>query len=350
MKKTITAMAVAAAMAAPMAASADATVYGKVNAAVTQVEKYGADSQWGIDYSSDKGSAVGVKGSADTNLMDFSAVYKAEIGFYDMMKDDGTATQLGLRARDTWVGLSSKSMGTLRAGTIKTAYKASGGYIDPFWDTDMQGRGDLEIMSSRLHGGSGDGRGRQTNSIQYTSPKIAGANVIVDYNMAEGKKDNMGVGVHYKNGPILAFVDYVSQPEQVTAKSGVGTADVDATKIGGKYTAGDVAVALQYEIDGGAISQTDGGEANTLFFNATYNMGATALSLSYGMQDESTSNAKDDHSGFAVGAIHSIAKTTALYAAYGSVSGGDGWGDSELGAITSDDDATILSIGMQHAF
>lgn len=336
MKKSLTAIAVAAVMAAPLAANADATVYGKVNVALENSETFGTDNGWSLDYSSGKGSNVGVKGSNDTNLMDFSAVYKAEIGFSGQTGTGGTLSQ-----RDMWAGLSSNTMGTVRAGTIKSSYKASGGMIDPFWDTAAQGRGALEIMSG-LHGGTGDVAGRRTNNVQYVSPNLAGAKVIVDYTFAAGA-NNFGLGVHYKNGPILAFLDYASFGDFNTDDNGKAV-DATATKVGGKYSAGDFSAALQYEIDGGAISGIDGGKANTMFFNAAYAMGATTLSLSYGMQDESDSGNKDDHTGWAVGAVHAVAKTSAIYVAYGNLTGSDGYNAS------TNDDATIMAIGMQQAF
>ncbi|MDH5300247.1 MAG: porin [Gammaproteobacteria bacterium] len=338
MKKTLTAMAVAAVLAAPMAASADATVYGKVNAAVSQKTMFGADAAWSSDISSSKGTNVGVKGSNETELLDFSAVYKFEMG----MNADNTYAQ-----RDTWVGLSSNSLGTVRVGAMKTSYKTSGAYLDIFWDTEVQAANDLRIMSNQLHGGTGDGRGRQTNTIQYTSPTVAGATLNVDYNMIAAGSDNLGVGVHFKNGPVLAFVDYVSLPGK-----GKDGSDLTATKVGGKFTAGDVAVGVQYEIDGGAINKdaTSKAKSNTLFTNVSYTMGATTLTASYGMQDENASGAKDGHTAYVVGAMHSIAKTTALYAAYGSATGDDLWGDGMKKKAIADDTSTILTFGMQQSF
>ena len=110
-KLNLLSVAVVAALALPMAANAgDAKVYGAVHVAFQQVTVGDADATYDIDGTSSKANKIGLKGSTDSNLMDFKAVYQFEMGLHQQ-KDS-------YFQRDTWVGLSSKSMGTVRGGTM----------------------------------------------------------------------------------------------------------------------------------------------------------------------------------------------------------------------------------------
>ncbi len=335
MKRTLTTLAVAAVLTAPWTAQAAVDkVYGRIHVAVENVDTGGGGS-WELDGSANKANALGVKGAVDTNLMDMKAVYKFEMGLNmeNQPNPANTSDQdvSGLvYQRDTWLGLSSKTMGTLRAGTLITPYKQSGKMIDPLFYTTAEGRGGLGMMSANLHGGTGDGRGRSTNTLRYDSPRFAGAKFIVNYNLVPTGANNSGMAIHYKSGPLFAFVDYQS------VKSMVPGSTLSATKFGGKYTMGNFTLGGQYEIDGGAISGSKDGQANTLFLNGAYRMGATTFTVSFGMQDESATNANDDHTAYALAILHALAKTSAVYVGYGSASGGSSFnGGSSISALTA---------------
>ncbi len=342
MKKSLTALAVSAAMLAPMAVQAAVDkVYGRIHVAVENVDA-GNGGSWEVAGGPNKASALGVKGAVDTNLMDMKAVYKLELGLnmenQPDVADDTDRNVSGLfYQRDTWVGLSSKTMGTVRAGTLITPYKQSGKMIDPLFYTTAEGRGALGMMSGTLHGGTGDGRGRSTNTIRYDSPRFAGAKFIVNYNLVPTGSNNSGMAIHYKSGPLFAFVDYQSLNSLVPGSR------VSATKFGGKYTMGNFTLGGQYEIDGGAISERKDGQANTLFLNGAYKMGATTFTMSFGTRDETVANAQDNYTAWALAVLHAVAKQSAVYVGYGSASGGSSFNDGNGGI-------SALTAGMIHNF
>jgi len=311
MNKRLMTVAVAAALALPMAANAgDAKVYGKVHVSLDNL----SDSGLRIDGQSKKANSIGVKGSMDSNLHDFKVVYKIEAGM-DLESTDGFHKQ-----RDTWVGMSSKSIGTFRAGTIVTSYKGSGKMVDPLFTTTAEGRGAMGLMSD-LHGGTGDNAGRATNTMRYDSPSIGGAKIIGTYTVRPSVDDNIGVGLHYKNGPVAAFFDYIS----------FGDEELTAMKVGGKYTAGPASVALQYEIDDdGSIGTArtnkkvgTGIGGDQLFVAGTYSMGATSLIVTVGSNDENM--------GYALAAQQKLNKKAAAYLGY-AASDDSGTDDSAITA------------------
>ena len=313
MNKKLTALAVAAALAAPIAAQADGPkVYGVANLYLAKF----SDSNTELTMGSNT-SAVGVKGSMDLDH-GLKGIYKLEFQMDPSNRVAGGA----ITDRDQWLGLSSKEYGTVRIGTMSTNYKSSGKTVDPLYRTPLEGRGFLGIQS-KLHSGAGPDRGRSTNTVRYDSPRIAGAKVVANYQLNEGAGNTMGLGVHYKNGPVKAYFDYINSDIK----------SATAMKFGGGYTMGDISVGAQYEILDDALGY--GGDI--LFLNATYTMGKTAFIVSFGSQAESTSGAKDDHTGIAVAVDHKLGKKVDVYAGWGSVSGGDNY----TGATGVKDDSVV---------
>ncbi len=351
MNKKLLTIAVVTAMATPMLANAEAksAVYAKVHVAGEIIDD-GNDTSYSIAGNSSKASNVGVKGEIDTNLMDLKAIAQIEIGLDQDSNTEYTgqvSAKSGSKAgllyqRDSWVGLSSKSMGTVRMGTIKTSYKQSGTMIDPLYTTALEGRGFNQTMSSQLHGGTGNGRGRSTHTVRYDSPDMGGAKVIANYNANPTAEDNMGLGVHWKGGPAAAFLDFqlIGEDNYVTDKN--GKADTgNAVKVGGKYTAGDIMVSGQYEIDGGAISGNSDGSNDRLFLAGEYTMGATSFVATFGMAME-TDNDEDDNTAFGLAVKQKLAKKVTGYAGWGMATGGKGF--------NNDDDISAFAVGLVAGF
>ncbi len=311
MNKKLTALAVAAALATPVAAqAAGPKVYGVLNVYAAKFDNANG-GELRLDHNT---SAIGVKGSMDLDH-GLKGIYKLEFQA-DPTERGGKAYTSGgtvknaIIDRDQWLGLSSKEYGTVRVGTMSTSYKSSGKTVDPLYRTPLEGRGFLGIQS-KLHSGAGPDRGRSTNTVRYDSPRIAGAKVVANYQLNEGASNTMGLGVHYKNGPIKAHFDYINS----------GPKSATAMKFGGGYSMGDINVGVQYEI----LDEALGYGGDILFVNAAYTLGKTALILSWGSQAESTSGANDDHTGLALAVDHKLAKKTDIYAGYGTTSGGSGY-------------------------
>ena len=155
--KKILSLAIAAALVAPVAAMAEATVYGKAHMVIQNTsEDDGTDEVdvWSVD-SID--SRVGVKGSEDLGG-GLKAVYKFE---FKVNLDDGS----GLGDRNQYVGLAG-GFGTLLLGRHDTPLKMSQGKFDQFGDV----AGDIKSVIP--------GEDRVDNVIAYVSPSMDGLSFV----------------------------------------------------------------------------------------------------------------------------------------------------------------------------
>ena len=194
MNKKLVTLAVAAAMAAPVAAMADATLYGKLNVGISYMDQEDGFDGWGLSdnkaiksgwvnqgtYSDDgrnfvkvqnpfvptpQGPAnrIGVKGSEDLGN-GLKAIYQIELGF--SLSDSNNNVIVGNEAitmRNTFVGLASSQFGSVLAGRHDTPLKISTGPLDLFADTMADYNNTVGFMDVRAD-----------NAIAYISPSFSG--------------------------------------------------------------------------------------------------------------------------------------------------------------------------------
>ncbi len=214
MKKVLS-LAIAAALVAPAAAMADATLFGKAHFIIENTDttpSKGADSTdfWSVDSIH---SRVGVKGSED--LGDgLTAVYHFE---FKVNQDSGD----GLGDRNQFVGLAG-GFGTVLLGRHDTPLKMSQGKFDQFGDLP---HGDIANVMP--------GEDRVDNVIAYVSPAMGGltfvgaavsgelgdsvslydagtATTISTEPSLDSLFDHISVAGLYSNGPIFASLAYNS--------------------------------------------------------------------------------------------------------------------------------------------
>lgn len=349
MDKKILSAAIAGALAGSMAfaANADVTLYGQLDVSVDylDVEDVGAGFK-GDDVSMNSNySALGVKGSEDLGN-GLKAIFMVEYQT-DLTEGGGGG---GVAGRDRFIGLQG-GFGTVRFGAMSTTYKATGAMIDPLWRTAFDTR-DSALISG-LHGGNGDdGQGRMSNAIAYDTPDFNGLSGAVTYSFdddcpvgsASGCQDDnaYSVGARYNNGPILAFVDYISSD-----KGG----DDSAWKVGGRYKFGDFAVFGQYEVDDGLIStgpmNADGTprnstkDADVWTLGGSYTMGNVLLTASYGQgDDDNDPTFNSEYDAWRVAGAYNFSKRTMLYGGYNQIS------DDCAGCGDTDH----FAVGMRHKF
>ncbi len=312
MKKSILAIAVAATMAAP-AAMAAPTVYGNVHLSIVDL-----DSLNNLVMTSNT-SAIGVKGSED--LGDgLKAIYKVEFQL-DATGSSGNGD--ALTQRDVFAGVKG-GMGTIKLGAMSSNYKQKGGKVDSLYRTPVEGRGFLDTQSS-LHNGRAINRGRMTNQLQYSSPKMGGVQLVANTTFSNSDDETIGVGVRYETKNILAFVDYIDTQALVATPNATET----AVKIGGKYSTKAFHVAGQYE----AAEDVTG--FDFIHVNAGFNINANnSIQVTAGTATHITAGALDTTS-FAVAYVHSLSKMTMLYAAYG---------DKSSDTVASEESAFALGI------
>jgi predicted porin len=238
MNKKIVALAVAAAFAVPVAASAQTTLFGQVKYEVGYIDSnnaaLGLDSDSSFVHSY-KGTRLGVRGSEDLGG-GTSAIYRFQAGF-DGVNNPMRNNTFRL-SEENWVGLRG-GLGTLQLGRSDTAMKKTGGnYFRAFTDT-------LAEPSLNVD------RTARAEGIHYTTPSIAGFNgyLTVEPNGVE-TDTYWSVGADYKFGQFLVAAAYESSPD--TGTFAAGTTDQSNYQVGGKWSfgQGDIGVLYQAVNDG----------------------------------------------------------------------------------------------------
>ena len=257
MKKSIIALGVAAALAAPIAAQADTILYGSARVSVDYNDEDPADGYWDVV---NNDSRLGVMGSEDLGG-GLSAVYQYEFGV-DVTEGgnfDGN--------RPKFVGLKG-GFGTVTLGTQDTPYYHVAGVTDIF--NSSKSFGATAWLGGSFNGFSlnpnsdraGEGSlTREANSLYYTTPEFSGfsaeAMLVMNgvRNDAEGYSDGVdlwNIALKYSNGPFFVGASYI----MLDGSNIFGTVDnipvsfdldMDQWVVGLGYTYGPFSVGFIYE-------------------------------------------------------------------------------------------------------
>ncbi len=394
-KKLLPAMIGAALVGSMTSAAADVTIFGQIDESVVNsdidaglVNVGKMPSAWSSGCSGSSGcsnvaqhdvddtnlqstnSSIGVKGSEDLGN-GLKAIF-----MLDFQYDINNANSSSLSDRDQWVGLAG-NFGTVKLGTASTSYKAHGAKIDPLYRTAAQGRS--WGQQSFLHGNAGEeGEGRADNSIFYTSPNWNGLEVMAHYTLDSDESsscatgatsysceddDPYGIGVSYTNGGILVFADYLANNGDNNDNT---SGELEAWKVGGKYTLNNFAVYAQYEDITDDFGSQYGSNTEldyTLWHLAgSYTMGNNMLYVGYGSGeiddlDSAAGVGGSDQTSITVAGTHSLSKRTFLYAAYvmheqdndNSLNNYIQQG-VDTGQTVDDPEASVFALGVRHKF
>jgi predicted porin len=352
MQKKIIALAIASALTAPALAFADATVYGEANLSVDIVNDGMANSARTNQLNSNT-SRLGVKGSEDLGG-GLSAIAQLE-GTVALDSANNVALTFN---RNTFLGLSSTTLGTAVAGEHDTPYKMATRNLDLFADGIADNRGNhstsLTFGGTTMMGGGHDAR--PGNVIAYISPAMSGFTVAAATAFgAETATANTTKGSIYSlagmydQGPFYAALAYQ------TIKIGTGgTGDLgagflglavndktSAFKVGGSYTMNAFAVNAVIEriTNTTALTGTDLKNTNVYLagkFNIT---SADDVKLAFTKRGSQTGLA-NDATQYTVGYDHSLSKATSVYALFTKVNA----------KATGAPDPSALSLGIKHSF
>jgi predicted porin len=199
MKKTLIALAAVAAMGA---ASAEVTLYGKLDAGVSSSTADGSPSQ-GAQFGSGnyETSRVGIKGSSDiAGGVKGAFQLEGKLG-----ATDGSFSNFGRVAN---LGLTG-TFGTVQVGRMWTPY-------DSAFNDALEYNG-FSAMGGAFYGGAHgdngmDGSGGSKSGIQYTSPAFSGFNAVVMYgsnadaSTSASATNYTSLGLNYANGPLTVNV------------------------------------------------------------------------------------------------------------------------------------------------
>lgn len=331
MKKTIVALAVAAAFTTPaFADNANVTVYGKAFLTFDQKgsNAAGAASQMRVNTNA---SRFGVKGGEDLGE-GLKAVYQYEV---QMDADGSTAKGLGDSTRNSGVGIEG-SFGKVMLGIWDTPFKTAHNKIELFDNTTS--------WTSTAVIGRSAGKNyntRQTNMIQYWSPVMSGLQASFMFSPDEAQtttvnKNIMSMGATFDQDDIYASIAYESRAH-VT-----GTTTDTALRAVGKYSLADFWVGAMVESIKTNTSATVSVTGNNVELVGGVKMGPNVISASYAKAG-STAVAPavaNDVTQLSLKYGYNFSKRTELFAAYTS---------NKTNAATSTT-LTYLGGGIVHSF
>jgi len=346
MKKSLIALAVAGAFAAPaFAASSNVDVYGTIRMSLDNINSDAANSdRWTIN---DQTSRFGIKGSEDLGG-GLKAVWQIEQQISATDPATLTAAQTGGVAgttavdsafggaglRNTFVGVAG-GFGTVIIGRHDTPYKL-GGSADQFADTSA----DSQKNGTGIIGRNGFDN-RANGTVAYISPEWSGfhfaaavipgeeAGPAATAGDANGLMDAYSLVGVYANGPLKMTLGHEKFSGEMSNSALIpNTADKKATKFNVAYKFGDIGVGYTYERSDDAGAGTTALPATAArstdkahLASVTYGMGPITLAAQYGkFSDEvaATVTTGQDLSRWTLGAIYNLSKRTNVYAAYNS--------------------------------
>ena len=307
-------------------AMADVTVFGVIDAGVITSRAVGATSQsTAFNSGGMTTSAVGFKGTEDIGN-GLSAEF-ALSSFLDV--SNGSVASANLFTREAWVGLSSKTLGSVHLGRdinpsflptiLFNAYGDSTTY-SPLWHATYF---DFVMRSDNPGQSAANGLFADTawdKQIRVTLPSIGGATVDVNY-APSSTGDNFGANLMYFNGPVGVSAYYMSTktlPTGSTEDTIYGNAYAStAYFVGGSYDLGMAKVFATYQT---AKQSVTGIEASTYHVSSQIPAGPGKILLSHAntvyKNGTTTTFADTTYSQTAVGYSLPLSKSTDLYGSY----------------------------------
>ncbi|MDA3806478.1 MAG: porin [Thiomicrorhabdus sp.] len=356
MKKNIIALAIASAIAAPVAFADAPTVYGQANVSIDSINVEDAtgstvDAKSGTQVNS-RASRIGVKGSEDLGN-GLKAIYKMEFG----VDVDGPTS--GLSNRNQYVGLAG-GFGTVLMGRHDTPTKMS--QVTDFFNDSAA---DLKQSSLTSDSSLKGGEIRASNVVAYVSPSFGGVKIAAAAVASEGAKvddagnveksglaDTYSVAAMYgstKSGLYLAAA-YDSYGQQFytahDGESAVNIKDANYTRFSAQYATGGLVVNGMYAMtDLGKTSEAslNDWDSDTMLIGAAYTMGKLTPKVKYSVSSYDANFAGiSDKELIAVGLDYALGKKTTGYVEYVDIQNSDMGIDDTL--------ENTMSVGLLHKF
>lgn len=338
MKKSVLALAVAAALTAPLAAQADTILYGSARVSVDYNDESNLnDAYWDV-FNND--SRLGVLGSEDLGG-GLSAVYQYEFGI-DVTEGGNIEGN-----RPKFVGLKG-NFGSITLGTQETPYYGVTGVTDIFnsgrtfgatgWLGGSFSGYKLNPGQTRTASSGGGSLTRLDNSVLYTTPEFSGFSASVMLSMNGSLNDTQGwsngidiwnISAKYSNGPFFAGITYIAlDGDQIVDSQGIPLADLDLDQwaIGLGYNAGPLSIGFMFEqgtynewglfkpvwqID--FLRSTD--TPWNAYLTASYTFGNNVISAAYGQMDTGVSG-QDNMQNYVLGYQYNFSKRTRVWVEY----------------------------------
>ncbi len=334
MKKNILAIAIASAVAAPVAFADAPTVYGQMNIAIDSYSYDGGASGMNVKH---RNSRLGVKGSEDLGN-GLKAVYQMEatVDYGDGKgATDGTKATGFAMNRNTFVGVGG-GFGTVVMGRHDSPLRM----IQPndgFADSAAAGN------NTSLFNGGLAGEDRIDEVVAYLGKfgDISVAAALVGQDSLAGAEDD---SLTHTNSFSLA---YGSKGKGIYAAAAM-TGETDSGR--GAITRATV----QYNEAGLLASFMYNAEAdigNSMTVGVAYKMGQITPRVKVAMVTYDAADATydvDSLMNMAAGVDYSLGKNTSVYAEFASLA--EGYREKASDATTSTAATTVMSVGLLHKF
>ncbi|MCP3869521.1 MAG: porin [Gammaproteobacteria bacterium] len=344
MNKKLISLAVAAAVSAPMLASAETTLYGRLDTMLNyqdgdayvqdqtgNVTRTISDSEWDVNSNTTR---FGIKGSEDLGN-GLKAIFQAEWAFNSA---EGGSTQLGSfnRNRLAYAGLSG-NWGTAAIGRQWTPYY---GAVDK-----------TDIFNNSTYNAYYIGTFRTGNAISYATPNwngfSGGLAVVVDDDTNQGQNgiDAWNLALNYENGPIDLGFGYHNTKGWDNVANATSVGDYKGWGLAGAYTFGNTAkISGQYEAFDVPFANATGTTLDwkSYAIAGEYYMGNNTFRALWGQLDFDF----DKEDTWALGWQYNFSKRTRVYVEYGEPSGAS----RDTGTSVSVGDGNVASFGLRHYF
>lgn len=297
MKKTLLAVAVLGAFSTAAFAQTNVTIYGVADLGLVK------KTNQSVREEGYRTSRLGFKGTEDLGN-GLSAIFNIEGGLsLDTGATNTTAGSTALFNRQSWVGLSSKSIGWVKLGRTTPVFYDAAIRVDP---TACQGIIRLCAVDTATNGGYLLGQNnRESNAVTFGTANFGGFVGEAQYVLSEvgkggkGTSNGYGFAGMYNNGPISAQAAY---------QKSVGT-DFKMWNIGGGYAFGPAKLTVGYSKGNAAL--------------AVKNPKSAQLGLDYAVTPSGNLKATYSHSKadklgktnqYGLGYEHHLSKRTDVYA------------------------------------
>lgn len=351
MKKSLIALAVAGAFAAPaFAATSNVDIGGYMNFSVDYLDSDNAANGGNVGVSSNA-SNIYFKGSEDLGG-GLKAIWQVQTYFSaggTGNNDTASGGADGVGSGNTFVGLAG-GFGTVIVGKNESPFKLLSRKVDLFGN---------QIGDSRNLTAAGGFDLRPNNQIAYTTPDMSGLTGAVSYfsNLDAGPAldnsvDGWAVAANYANGPLMLGLGY-----QKTNNSNGGAAeDSTAWRLNAGYMIGDLKLVGFYQ-NASDILGVSGADRDTWGLGAGYKMGNITLKGQYYSADDLDNAANTGADMWALGVDYSLSKRTTLQFAYAETDNDNAGTFSAFGGGHGDNPGTSaggnpagFSVGVVHTF
>lgn len=332
-------LALAALLACAGAANAQSSVqlYGLVDMSAGRFQDPGAASATKVENGSMTTSYWGLRGKEDLGN-DLSAIFALEAFFRADTGSSGRFNGDTFFARNSYVGLSSPTLGSLTLGRNTTLLFVSTIVFNAFGDSYGFSPSVRHVFLPSALTAPVTGDSGWNDSVLYTTPTFGGLKGSVLYAASEkvGGR-NVSAALSYGIGPFAATAVFQDAKKDISATVPVN--DTRTWQVGAAYDFGVVKLFAQHTQ---AENRSLVGEPKSKLsdISAAVPVGSAGKVLAaYGLLDRP--NTDLDRKTFSVGYDHFLSKRTDVYAV--------AMRDKDE-AVTTHQNATSFAVGIRHRF